>query len=117
MSTIKLSTGEFPRQEYSYEEVMTEALAAFRGIVQAHGGEGSPFDTGLASEACYALAAMMIETLPAVATNRDMRTMAEDAGGRILAYTKVFRETYEKHGRHALEALGASSIPPAATIN
>ncbi len=113
MATIKLSTGEYPRQEYRYEEVMSEALAAYQGIVEAHGGVGSAFDTGLSSEACYALVAMMIEALPGVVTNRDLRTMAEDAGGRILGYAKIFRETYENHGRRAIEALGASPIPPA----
>ena len=91
---------------------MRAALDAFQGVTGVRKGEGAAaFDTGLSAEALYALAAMMIETLPGVATNRDLRVMAEEAGSRIHYYLRIFRDTYEKTGRHPIEHLGAVATP------
>ncbi len=94
---------------------MTEAMQMLRGMLDAKGGTGIGFDTGLTTEACYALAAMLIEALPDIRTNGDMRVMAEDAGKRILAYVRTFRNVYEERGVHAIEALGVGTTPPPAT--
>lgn len=116
MATIKLSTGTFPAQTYATADVMEMARHAFSGIIEAHGGPGSPLHSGLATEACYALAAALIEALPRVANERDLKVMAKDAQERILEYARVFRQAYKDGGRHAIETMGASATPPAGTI-
>lgn len=110
MSKIKLSSGEFDREAYDPKDVMAVALRALHGITGG-GGEGHAFDSGLTSEAICALAAMLIEALPAVKTNMDMRIMAEEAGGRIHAYVRTFRDTHAQTGRHAIEHMGIE-VPP-----
>ncbi len=112
MSKIKLSTGDFPAETYAVDDVIATVMAAQRGIAQAAGGAGSPFDTGLTTEACYALAAALLEGLPSVATNGDLRTMAEHGGARIHYYLKLFREASKASGHHVFEDLGASKHPP-----
>lgn len=112
MAKIKLSTGDFPAETYSVEQVIASVMAAYRGLAQGAGGPGSPFDTGLTSEACYALAAALIEGLPSVVTNGDLRTMAEHGGARIHYYLKLFREASKTSGHHVFEDLGASKHPP-----
>ncbi|MBO9377936.1 hypothetical protein GG804_14270 [Sphingomonas histidinilytica] len=112
---IKLSTGEYPRQTYDPEEVMKATLRAFQGITGVGDKpEGAAFDTGLAAEVAYALAAMMIEALPGVATNRDLRVMSEEAGTQILHYMRAFRDHHAETGRHPLERFGAVGIPAGA---
>lgn len=112
MSKIKLSTGEFPRPDYDTREVMEATLRAYQGFVEAgQDGKGKPFDTGMGFEAGCALAALMVEALPGVATPRDLRVMSEEAAARVLHYMKIYRETYEKSGRRAIERFGGVEIP------
>lgn len=117
MSKIKLSTGDYPRQEYADQDVMEATLRAFQGFTGVKEEAGAPFDTGMAFEASCALAALMVEALPGVATPRDMRVMSEEAGARVLHYMKIYRETYEATGRRALLAFGATEVPSSGTAH
>ncbi len=109
MSKIKLSTGEFTRDTYDPADVMAVVLRAMHAITGE--GEGRAFDTGLTSEAACALAALLIEALPRVKTNMDMRVMAEEVGSRVHEYVRMFRDTYAQTGRHAIEHFGIE-VPP-----
>jgi hypothetical protein len=112
MTKIKLSTGEVARPEYPTRDVMEATLRAFQGFVDTNRvGIGKPFDTGMGFEVGCALAAIMIEGLPAIATPRDMRVMSEDAGDRVLEYMKLYRESFMKSGKRAIEAFGGVEIP------
>lgn len=112
MSTLKLSTGEYPSETYAMEDVIKTAYAAYRGIAEAAGGAGSPLDSGMATQGLYALVAAILEIIPGVATNRDLRVISEHVGDQIHDYLKLFRKTYEDHGVHAIEQFGASTHRP-----
>lgn len=115
---IKLSSGTYPRQHHQPEDVMKATLRAFQGITGVkESADGAQFDTGLATEAAYALAALMIEALPGVVTNRDMRVMAEEAGTQIHHYLRSFRDHYAQTGQRAIEQFGATEIPAADVLN
>ena len=116
MSKIKLSTGETTLPEYDTRQVMEALLRTYQGFVQAGAdGEGKPFDTGIGFEVGCALAALMVDALPAIATTRDMRVMSEAAGARVLEYMKIYRETFEQSGQRAIELFGATGIPTTGT--
>jgi hypothetical protein len=111
------------RQDYSPPDfdpdMLFEAARAVLGTladVQSQGASGRSFDTGFSVEVLTCLQAAMLEMLPALATARDQRLMAQSVGDRLADYIKQYRVVRETTGEPMLTALGATARPSGATV-
>lgn len=111
----KIDGKDYIPESYTAEEVVPAVQSVLAALVSAQnpGIESDRmFDTGFSIEALCVLIASMLEVLPSLKTNRDMRVMAESIGDRVAEILKYQRSVSERTGEHVIEMLGASKRMP-----
>ncbi|MDB5724966.1 MAG: hypothetical protein JWQ16_1720 [Novosphingobium sp.] len=111
---------EYEPPVYPADALSGVAYVALHAIAAVQTAEGDPqanLDTGLSVESMAYLIAAILESLPELKTNRDLRAISESVGAMVHGHLRDFRRSYEETGVHPIAGLGAAPMTSSGTVN